>query len=170
MNGAGHDTTKLALGWAAQLLAEHPDQRRILVDDPSLIPGAFEEILRYEPPTMQSCRWTSVHVEVHGQTIPEGSIVALVGVAANRDERRFPDPDRFDVRRTGAHHLSFGFGAHYCLGASLVAPRRAASRSRSSSSDSRSGTSTWSTRGSRTRRVRPVGGSRCLSSCPERQH
>ena len=120
VNGAGHDTTKLSLGWAAKLLAEHPDQRKLLVDHPSLIPAAIEEVLRYEPPTIQSCRTTSRDVELHGQTIPKDSIVALVGVAANRDEHRFADPDRFDVLRAGAHHLSFGHGAHYFLGVALA--------------------------------------------------
>jgi cytochrome P450 len=118
--GAGNETTRNWISWTAKLLAENPDQRRLLVDDPSLIPNAMEESLRCEPPSPMSCRYVARDLEYHGQTVPEGSIMALLIPAANRDERQFPDPDRFDVRRTGGHFLTFGFGTHYCLGQALA--------------------------------------------------
>jgi cytochrome P450 len=117
---AGNDTTTIALGWAAKLLAEHPDQRALLVEDPSLIPGGFEEILRFEPPTVEACRYVARDVEYYGHSVPEGSIMALLFVSANRDDRRFSDPDRFDVCRPVERHFTFGFGAHYCLGQALA--------------------------------------------------
>jgi cytochrome P450 len=117
---AGNETTRILIGWTAKLLAENPDQRRLLVDDPSLIPNAIEEILRYEPNTLQNCRYSVRDIEYHGRTVPAGSIVATLTPSGNRDERRFEDPDRFDVRRDIDHHLSFGFGAHYCLGQALA--------------------------------------------------
>jgi cytochrome P450 len=121
VSAAGNETTNRLIGWAGKLLAEHPEQRRILVDDPSLIPNAIEEILRFEPPPLQACRYVSRDVEVHGHTVPEGSIMALQLGAANRDDRKFTEPDSFDVRRENAsQHLTFGFGVHYCLGANLA--------------------------------------------------
>ena len=117
---AGNETTRVLIGWSGKLLAENPDQRRLLVDDPSLIPNAVEELLRYEPNTLQNCRYVAQDVELHGQVVPEGSFVATLTPSGNRDERHFDDPDRFDVRREIDHHLSFGFGAHYCLGQALA--------------------------------------------------
>jgi cytochrome P450 len=117
---AGNDTTRLLIGWMGQLLGDHPDQRRALVDDPSLIPNAVEESLRYEGPAGQSGRYVTRDVELYGQTVPAGSAIALVMLAANRDERKFEDPDRFDVRRPPNHMLTFGFGTHYCLGQGLA--------------------------------------------------
>jgi cytochrome P450 len=118
--GAGNETTAKLIGWAGKVLADHPDQRRALVEDPTLIPNAVEELLRFEPPTPHAARFVLHDVELHGRTVPAGSaLVCLIG-AANRDERRFPDPDAFDVRRRTAGLLTFGFGAHYCIGNALA--------------------------------------------------
>ena len=124
-----------------QLLAQHPDQRRLLVEDPSLIPNAIEEILRLESPSPVQARYVQHDVEVHGTTVPEGSIMLLLNGAANRDERHWTDPDRFDVHRDEGPHLSFGYGLHFCLGAAL-ARLRGGSRSRRSCGAGRRGTST----------------------------
>jgi cytochrome P450 len=118
--GAGNETTTRLIGWAGKVLAEHPDQRRQLVDDPSLIPNAIEELLRYEPPAPHVGRYVARDVEQHGQTVPEGSAILFLVGAANRDDRRFPDGDRFDVTRVVGQHLAFGYGAHFCLGAALA--------------------------------------------------
>jgi cytochrome P450 len=117
---AGTETVARFLSWAAVLLARHPDQRALLVDDPTLIPNAVEELLRYEAPSPVNARWVTRDVELHGTLIPAGSKLIMLNGAANRDERAFDDPDRFDVRRTFAKHLSLGYGAHYCVGAALA--------------------------------------------------
>jgi cytochrome P450 len=117
---AGNDTTRLLIGWTGRLLSDHPDQRRLLVEDPTRIAAAIEEILRYESPPLQSCRYVARDVEVHGQVVPAGSIMALLLASANHDERQWEDPERFDVLRQPAQHFSFGFGAHYCLGQALA--------------------------------------------------
>jgi cytochrome P450 len=118
--GAGNETTTRLIGWAGKVLAEHPDQRRELVDDPSLIPNAIEELLRFEPPAPHVGRYVAQPVECHGTTGPEGSAMLLLVGAANRDERRYPGGDRFDIHREIGQHLTFGYGAHYCLGAALA--------------------------------------------------
>jgi cytochrome P450 len=118
--GAGNETTTRLIGWAGATLARHPDQRRELVDDRSLIPNAIEELLRYEPPAPHIARYVTKDVEYYGQTVPEGSIMLLLTGSANRDDRRFPDGDAFDIRREIGQHLSFGFGIHFCLGAALA--------------------------------------------------
>jgi cytochrome P450 len=118
--GAGNETTTRLIGWAGKVLAEHPDQRGALVDDPSLIPNAIEELLRYEPPAPHVGRYVARDVEHYGQSVPEGSAILLLVGAANRDSRRFEDGDRFDIRRVVGQHLAFGYGAHYCLGAALA--------------------------------------------------
>jgi cytochrome P450 len=117
--GAGNETTTRLIGWAGKVLADHPEQRRELVADPSLIPSAIEEILRYEPPAPHSARYVVREVEHHGKQVPEGSIMMLLIGAANRDDRRHPDGDRFDIHRD-VGHLAFGFGIHFCLGAALA--------------------------------------------------
>ena len=99
--------------------AVRPDQRDILIDDPSAIPGAVEELLRYEAPSPVQARRVMRDVEVHGQTVTEGSVMLLLTGAAGRDEREYTDPDRFDVRR-GAQHMALGLGVHFCLGAALA--------------------------------------------------
>jgi cytochrome P450 len=117
--GAGNETTTRLIGFAGQLLAEHPDQRRELADDFSLIPCAIEEALRYEAPSPVQARYVAQDVEVLGKQIPADSIMLLLNGSANRDERHFPDADRFDIHRRGAH-LSFGQGLHFCLGSALA--------------------------------------------------
>jgi cytochrome P450 len=117
---AGNETTTRLIGWTGYLLAKHPDERELLLKDRSLIPGAIEEILRYEAPSPVQARFVTRDVELHGKTVPEGSVMLLLTAAANRDDRRFEDPDRFDVRRKIDHHLSFGYGLHFCLGAALA--------------------------------------------------
>ena len=116
---AGNETTGRLISFTAQLLADHPDQRRDVVDDVSLIPNVIEEVMRYEPPALQTCRYVARDAEHYGQTVPEGSAMLLLLASANRDERRYDDPDRFDIRRK-ANHYSFGFGPHFCLGANLA--------------------------------------------------
>ena len=117
---AGTDTTSRLIGWTGKLLGEHPDQRHELVADPSLIPNAIEEILRKEPPPYHFGRYVTKDVEFHGTTVPAGSIMIVLPGSANHDERRFDDPERFDIHRKIAKVLSFGFGAHLCLGANLA--------------------------------------------------
>jgi cytochrome P450 len=120
LNGAGVETVARLLSWAAVTLARNPRQREELVADPSLMPGAIEELLRYEAPSPVNGRWVTRPVTLHGVTIPAGSKMLLLNGSANRDRREFADPDRFDVRRSAARHISFGFGAHFCLGAALA--------------------------------------------------
>ena len=119
--GAGNETTTRLIGWTGKVLAEHPDQRRELVETASLVPNAIEELLRFEPPVTRAWRATSTQdVEHHGQAVPEGSVMLLLIGSANRDDRRFPDGDTFDIHRKIDHHLTFGYGIHFCLGAALA--------------------------------------------------
>ncbi len=118
---AGNETTNRVIGHIGKILGDHPDQRRELVEDRSLIPNAVEEILRFEPPALQACRYVTRDVEYHGQTVPEGATMMLLMASANRDHRAFPpDGDVFDIRRRINHHLTFGYGIHFCLGAALA--------------------------------------------------
>ncbi|KRD20622.1 cytochrome [Mycobacterium sp. Root265] len=117
--GAGNETTARLIGAMGQLLAEHPEQRRQLVADPSLIPGAVEETLRFEPPSPVQARYVARDVEHYGQTISAGSYLLLLNASADRDPARHPDPDRFDIHRK-APHLGFGQGIHFCLGSALA--------------------------------------------------
>jgi cytochrome P450 len=118
--GAGNETTTRLIGWAGKVLADFPDERRKLVEDPGLIPNAIEELLRFEGPAPHVARYVTKDVEYHGQTVPEGNVMLLLNGSANRDERKFADPDRFDVNREVKGHLAFGFGLHFCLGAALA--------------------------------------------------
>ncbi len=118
--GAGNETTGRLIGWVGSVLAQHPEQRQEIVDDPSLIPGMLDEVLRYEPPGPAIGRYVTTDVEFHGQTVPAGSAMMFMVAAANRDERRYADPDRFDIRRSVGHQMTFGYGVHYCLGANLA--------------------------------------------------
>jgi cytochrome P450 len=119
--GAGNDTTTRLIGWAAKVLAEHPDQRAQLVADPTLIPKAVEELVRFEPPAPHVARYVTCDVELHGQTVPAGSVMMMLIGAANRDHRQFPpDGEVFDINREQRAHLGFSVGAHYCLGSSLA--------------------------------------------------
>ncbi len=109
------------IGWTGKVLAEHPDQRSQLVEDPSLIPNAIEEVLRYESPAPHVGRYVvRDEVTVHGQTVPAGSIMLFLLGSANRDDRRYPDGDQFDIHRTIDRTLTFGNGIHLCLGSALA--------------------------------------------------
>ncbi len=119
--GAGNETTTRLIGWAGKILAEHPDQRAQLVADRSLIPGAIEELLRYEPPGPHIGRCVAKEdVVLYDHAVPAGSPILFLVGAANRDDRRFPDGDRFDIHRDDGRHLTFGNGIHLCLGAALA--------------------------------------------------
>jgi len=117
---AGAETTAKLLGHAIYLLWKHPDQRQQLWGDPARIPNAIEEILRYEAPSQFQGRVALRDSTWHGVTIPSGARVALVTGAACRDEREYPDPDRFDVTRAHERELYFGHGHHVCIGKSLA--------------------------------------------------
>jgi cytochrome P450 len=117
---AGNETTRILIGWSGKLLAEHPDERRKLAEDPSLSASAVEEVLRYEPNTLTNCRWSVSDFDFHGERLPAESIIATLTPSAGRDERVFSDPHRFDITRKPGKHLYFGFGAHYCLGQALA--------------------------------------------------
>ncbi|MCB0995551.1 MAG: cytochrome P450 [Acidimicrobiales bacterium] len=117
---AGTETVARLLGWAAVLLDQHPDQRAELAADAALLPNAIEEMLRFEAPSPVQGRWTTAAVEVNGTTVPAGSRVLLLTGSAGRDERKYADADRFDIHRRFDTHVSFGFGIHFCLGASLA--------------------------------------------------
>jgi cytochrome P450 len=118
--GAGSDTTGTGIGWAASLLADHPEQRRRLAEDPSLIANAVEEVLRCEPPSYHIGRVAAHDVEIHGRTLPRGSVVVALPGAANRDDRQRENAEAFDVGRTPGQIFTFSFGPHFCLGASLA--------------------------------------------------
>ena len=120
IGSAGTETVARLLGWAALTLDDNPVQRVELTADASLIPNAVEELLRYEAPSPVQSRWCTADVEIHGQTIPANSKVVMITGSAGRDERAFPDADRFDIHRNIEHHLSFGYGIHFCLGAALA--------------------------------------------------
>ncbi len=117
---AGNETTTRLIGWTGMLLAEHPEQRRELVEDRGLVRNAIEEILRYESPSPVQARYVTHDVEHHGRVVPEGSAILLLSASANRDDRKFPDGDRFDIHRRIDHHVAFGYGIHFCLGAALA--------------------------------------------------
>ena len=118
--GAGNETTARLVGWTGKVLADNPDQRREIVEDGSLVPNAIEELLRFEAPSPVQARYVTRDVEHYGETVPEGSVILLLTAAGNRDERKFVDPDRFDIHRVIDHHLAFGYGIHFCLGAALA--------------------------------------------------
>ncbi|MGV0849504.1 cytochrome P450 [Mycolicibacterium phlei] len=121
LGGAGAETVAKLIGSAVVLFARHPEQWRLLREDRSLLPSAFEELLRYEGPSQYNIRWSNVDVKLHGVTIPKDSAVMLINGSATRDERAFEDPDRFDITRPpSGHNLGFGYGIHSCLGAALA--------------------------------------------------
>jgi len=117
---AGNETTTRLIGWTGKVLAEHPDQRRELVEQRGLVPKAIEEVLRYESPSPVQARFVTKDVVHHGQEVPQGSAILLLNGSANRDDRKFADGDRFDIHRKIDHHLAFGYGIHFCLGAALA--------------------------------------------------
>jgi cytochrome P450 len=120
VSGAGNETTTRLIGWAGKVLAEHPDQRKDLVEDRSLLGAAIEELLRFESPGVQIARYMPEPVDLYGQTVPEDSVMLFIVSAANRDERRWERADQFDIHRRLQQHLGFGYGIHYCLGAALA--------------------------------------------------
>jgi cytochrome P450 len=120
LSGAGNETTNRLIGWMGKVLAEFPEQRRELVRDRTLVANAIEELLRFEPPTPHVARYVTRDVELHEQVVPSGSAMMCLAGSANRDDRRYEDPDRFDVRRDVGQHLTFGYGIHYCLGNALA--------------------------------------------------
>ncbi len=120
IGSAGTETVARLLGWAALTLDDNPDQRAELAADATLIPNCVEELLRYEAPSPVQSRWCTADVDVHGQTLPARSKVVMITGSAGRDERAYPDADRFDIHRVFDHHLSFGYGIHFCLGAALA--------------------------------------------------
>ena len=117
---AGSETTRNAIALGMAALIEHPEQWDLLRHDPSVWPGAVEEILRWSSPTLYNRRTATRDVEVAGQKIRAGDKVTLWWASANRDEAVFDDPFRFDVRRTPNPHLAFGHRSHFCLGANLA--------------------------------------------------
>jgi hypothetical protein len=117
---AGNETTTKLLGNALFWLEAFPDQRELLLADPTRIPGAVEETLRYDTSTQALARVLTCDVELHGVTLPAGRKGLLLFGSANRDERRWDEPDRFDIARNPAGHLAFGHGLHHCLGAPLA--------------------------------------------------
>jgi cytochrome P450 len=117
---AGTETVADFIGNALVALAEHPDQRALLVAQPDLVGAAVEELLRYESPVQYQVRTATVATELHGQRIAAGDRVALFWGAANRDERRWDRPDDLDVTRAPKRNLAFGEGIHHCLGAPLA--------------------------------------------------
>ena len=118
---AGFETTVNLIGNGVLTLLEHPDQLEKLRNDPSLIKPAVEEMLRFAGPIDTSTeRYASQDITIAGVTIPRGEMVMAAIASANRDERRFPNPDSFDITRDPNKHLSFGAGTHFCLGAALA--------------------------------------------------
>jgi cytochrome P450 len=118
--GAGNETTTRLIGWTGKVLADFPEQRQALVEEPELIPNAIEELLRYESPSPVQARYVTRDIEHYGQVVPEGSSMLLLTASANRDERQFPDADRFDISRAIDRQLAFGYGIHFCLGSALA--------------------------------------------------
>jgi cytochrome P450 len=117
---AGNETTTRLIGWTGKVLADHPDQRRELVEDRGLVANAIEEVLRFESPSPVQARYVTTDVEHHGRIVSEGSVMLLLTGSGNRDERKFTNGDHFDIHRTIDHHLAFGYGIHFCMGAALA--------------------------------------------------
>jgi cytochrome P450 len=117
---AGNETTRNLISGGMLALIEHPEQRTRLLQDPSLMPTAVDELLRWVSPVMHFRRTATADTEIRGQKIREGDKVMIYYISANRDEEVFPDSDRFDVGRTPNDHLAFGIGEHFCLGTNLA--------------------------------------------------
>jgi cytochrome P450 len=120
ISNAGNETVARMLGWAALVLDEYPDARREMAEDPSLISAGVEELLRYEAPSPIQGRYVTRDIELHGTVLPEGAKLALLTGSAGRDERKYPNPDTYDIHRSIDRHVTFGYGAHFCLGAALA--------------------------------------------------
>ena len=117
---AGNETTTRLIGWTGKVLSDHPDQLRELAENRDGVANAIEEVLRFESPSPVQARYVASEVELYGQVVPEDSTMLLLNGSANRDERKFADADRFDIHRKIDHHLAFGYGIHFCLGAALA--------------------------------------------------
>jgi cytochrome P450 len=117
---AGNETTTNLLGNAAVVLAQHPDSRRRLAADHTLLGPAIEELLRYDSPVQGLSRTLTRDIVLHNTMMRSGESVLLLFGSANRDERVFPDPDAFDIDRKPEHQMAFGKGVHFCLGAALA--------------------------------------------------
>ena len=117
---AGHETTVNLIGNGLLALLRHPDQLARVQAKPALVPGAIEELLRYDSPVQRTARIATTDVEIGGHAIGKGTMVVTALGAANRDPAQFPDPDRLDVTRSDVRQISFGFGIHFCLGAPLA--------------------------------------------------
>jgi cytochrome P450 len=120
IGAAGNETVTKLLANAVVLFARHPEEYRKVRESPAIVPDAVEEVLRFTSPSQYQGRVTTRDVEWHGRAVPKGARILLLTGSANRDERAFPDPDRFDVERRPEHHLGLGHGVHFCLGASLA--------------------------------------------------
>jgi cytochrome P450 PksS len=118
---AGHETTVNLVANGVNALLAHPEQRALLARRPELIGAAVEEMLRFDGPVKHAtARWALDEIELGGQRIPAGEMLLPLLLSANRDEARFPEPDRFDITRSPNKHLAFGAGFHFCLGAPLA--------------------------------------------------
>ena len=117
---AGHETTRNLLGNGLQALLAHPGQWQRLQDDPALVPSAVRELLRFDSPVQYTGRRVAADLQLHGQTLRRGDLVVPLIGAANRDPARHPDPDRLDVAGRDGTSISFGSGAHVCIGALLT--------------------------------------------------
>ena len=117
---AGHETATNGISNGLVALLRHPDQFRALVDDPTLIDSAVEEVLRFESPVQMTPRLATDDLEIHGHNLRAGDALVVLLGAASRDGEQFEDPDRFDITRADNRHLAFGHGAHWCLGGNLA--------------------------------------------------
>jgi cytochrome P450 len=117
---AGNETVTKLLATSFYWLERFPEQRKLLLEDPGLIEGAVEEVLRFDPPSQYQGRVLTRDVELHGRRLPKDAKLLIINAASGRDERKYPDPDRLDVRRRFDLHLNFGYGHHICLGKSLA--------------------------------------------------
>jgi cytochrome P450 len=118
--GAGNETTTRLIGWAGKVLGEHAEQRRELAADLTLVPGAIEELLRFEAPAPHVARYVNRDVDLYDTTVAEGNVMLFLVGSANRDDRRFEAGDSFDIHRPIKPHITFGYGIHFCLGAALA--------------------------------------------------
>ncbi len=119
LNG-GSDTTRHVIAGGTLALLEHPDQFELLRAEPERLPRAIEEMIRWVSPLLNMSRTATVDVELHGRTIRAGDQVLLMYAAANRDDRVFDDPHRFDITRHPNPHLAFGIGTHFCMGSNIA--------------------------------------------------